>query len=281
MSSSRVTEIKSDKSSISINFNEVWRYRDLLKMLIKRDVIIVYKQTILGPLWFVLQPVLTAVIFTFVFGNIAGLPSDGLPKFAFYLSGLVLWNFFADAFIKTSDTFFTNQNIFGKVYFPRLIIPFGITASAFIKFTVQLLLFIVVCCYHYINGEASPSLYLLALPVVLIITAMLSTGLGLVFTSLTTKYRDLKFLLQFGVQLIMWLSPVIYPLSIVSESPIRLFLLKLNPITHLLELVKKGFLGSGFFEWGWLLYALLVSGLIFLCGIVVFNKTEKDFIDRI
>lgn len=275
------TVIKAKTSGLGINLKELWRYKDLLIMLIKRDVIIVYKQTILGPIWFVMQPILTAIIFTFVFGNVAGLPSDGLPKFAFYLCGLVLWNFFSDSFIKTSDTFFTNQNVFGKVYFPRLIIPLGITASSFIKFSVQFVLLIGVCVFHYIKGEASASIYIVYLPFVLLISAMLSTGLGLIFTSLTTKYRDLKFLLQFGVQLIMWLSPVIYPLSIVSDSPLRLLLLKLNPITHLLEMIKLGFLGNGFFTPLWFLYSAIFSIIIFFIGITVFSKTEKNFIDRI
>lgn len=276
----RPTIIKAKQSGFNSNFNEVWKYRDLLKMLVKRDVIIVYKQTILGPIWFVLQPILTAVIFTLVFGNIANLPSDGIPKFLFYLSGLVLWNLFSDSFIKTSDTFFTNQNIFGKVYFPRIIIPLGITCSSFIKFLVQFGLFIGFCIFHFIKGNISPNWYIFSFPLILLFLAMLSTGLGLLFTSLTTKYRDLKFLLQFGVQLIMWLTPVAYPLSMVKSDKLML-LLKLNPITHFIELIKKGFLGTGFFDPLWFFYAMVISLLVFIFGLMVFNKTERDFIDRI
>jgi len=263
-----------------INLAELWRYKDLLIMLVKRDIIIVYKQTILGPIWFVLQPIMTALIFTLVFGSIAHLDSDGLPKFAFYLTGLVMWNYFSDCFIKTSDTFFTNQNLFGKVYFPRLIVPIGVVFSSLVKFLVQLFLLIVVCFYHYwFTKQANATIYLFLFPLIVLIMSALGMGFGLIFTSLTTKYRDLKFLLQFGVQLIMWLSPIVYPLSMVSG--IKLTLLKLNPITHLMEALKLGFLGKGYFDAWWFLYSLGFSLVVLIIGVFIFNKTQKDFIDRI
>lgn len=275
------TQITSDFKWYHLNLKELWKYRDLLKMLVRRDVIIVYKQTILGPLWFVLQPLLTAVIFTVVFGNIAKLDTDNLPQFAFYLSGLVLWNFFADSFIKTSDTFFTNQNIFGKVYFPRLIVPIGTICSAFIKFLVQFILFIAICCYHYfITHKIHASIHILLFPVILVMMGLLGMGMGLIFTSLTTKYRDLKFLLQFGVQLVMWLTPIAYPLSMVTDTKLKL-LLNLNPITHIIETLRIGFLGAGSFNLYWLAYSLVFAIITFVIGVFVFNKTEKDFIDRI
>jgi len=272
--------ISSKSAWYKINLAELWRYRDLLKMLVKRDVVIVYKQTVLGPVWFVLQPILTAVIFTFVFGNIANLDTDGLPKFAFYLSGLVIWNYFSDCFIKTSDTFFTNQNLFGKVYFPRLIVPIGIISSGLIKFLVQFILLVGVCFYHYFFTKlAAPSIYVLLLPLLLIIMASLGMGLGLIFTSLTTKYRDLKFLLQFGVQLIMWLTSIAYPLSMVKGN--YLILLKFNPLTHIIEALKLGLLGEGYFNVFWLGYSIFFAFAVLILGIFVFNKTQKDFIDRI
>ncbi len=274
------TLISSKAKWYSINLAELWNYRDLLKMLVKRDVIIVYKQTILGPIWFVMQPILTALIFTLVFGNIANLPSDNIPKFVFYLSGLVLWNFFSDCFIKTSDTFFTNQNLFGKVYFPRLIVPLGITISAFVKFLVQFALFLCLCFYHYwFTGTITPSSYIFLFPVVLLLMALLGMGMGLLFTSLTTKYRDLKFLLQFGVQLIMWLTPIAYPLSMVKGK--QKIVLLLNPITHIVETLKIGFLGKGDFNPYWFVYSAVFACIVFVFGIFVFNKTEKNFIDRI
>jgi len=263
-----------------INFREIWNYRDLFKSIIKRDIIIVYKQTILGPLWFVIQPIATSLVYTLVFGTIAKLTPDGIPNFPFYFGGLVLWNFFAEVFIKTSDTFFMNQNVFGKVYFPRLIIPLSIIASAFIKFFVQFLLFAGICIYHYANTpQISANLHILLLPLLLLMMASLGSGIGMIFTSLTTKYRDLKFLLQFGVQLLMWLAPIAYPLS---KAPIGMqFWLKLNPITHIVETFKYAFLNNGFFDWKWLFYSGLVSLTVYIFGLFVFNTTEKDFIDRI
>lgn len=274
------TIISAKSSYFNINIKELWKYKDLLKMLVKRDVIIVYKQTILGPLWFVLQPILTSIVFTIVFGNIANLPPKGLPAFAFYLSGLVLWNFFADTFIKNSDALFNNQNLFGKVYFPRLIVPLGIVCSAFVKFLVQFVVFILVCSFHYFfTQKITPTVYLFLFPALLLMMGLLGSGLGLIFTSLTTKYRDLKFFLQFGVQLLMWLAPIAYPLERVSGW--HLWLMKINPITHIVEAFKLGWLGMGYFNWAWFSYSFILCCFMFVLGILAFNKTEKDFIDRI
>lgn len=274
------TFISASHKWYNINFREIWNYRDLFKTIVKRDVIIVYKQTVLGPLWFIIQPIATSLVFTMVFGRIAKLTPSGIPNFPFYFGGLLLWNFFAETFIKTSDTFFTNQNVFGKVYFPRLIVPLTTIASAFIKFMVQFILFVGICVYHYqTSPEITGNVYILLLPILLLIMAGLGSGFGMVFTSLTTKYRDLKFLLQFGVGLLMWLAPIAYPLSGVPEG--LQFWFKLNPITHVVETFKYAFLNHGFFDWQWLIYSATFALIVYVFGLFVFNTTEKDFIDKI
>lgn len=272
--------IQPKTSLLQINWRELIAYRDLLYMFVKRDVVTVYKQTILGPIWYVLQPILTTMIYMLVFGRIAGLSTDGLPQVLFYLSGITIWNYFAESFNTTSKTFSENANIFGKVYFPRLIMPLSKVTSALIKFGIQLALFLAVLIYFLVSGsDIHPNLNLLLIPVYVALMAGLGLGFGLIFTSLTVKYRDLNFLIQFGVQLLMYASPVIYPVSTIPEA-YRSFIL-FNPITPILEGFKYAFLGTGQFDVLWLLYSIGFTAVILFLGVIIFNKTEKNFIDTV
>ncbi len=272
--------ISSGRGYIDFNFRELWRYRDLLMMFVKKDIITVYKQTILGPVWFVLQPILTTVIFVFVFGNIAKIGTDGVPPILFYLGSITIWNYFSETLNITSKTFTDNASIFGKVYFPRLILPLSKVVSGLMKFLIQFCLFLIVWLFYLStnNGNITPNIYLLLTPFLLLIMAGLSLGFGLFITSLTTKYRDLAFLVAFGVQLLMYATPVIYPLSSVHNH--RLLLL-LNPLTAIFETFKYGFLGSGTFSFIWLMYSFGFTSLLLLAGVVIFNKVEKRFIDTV
>ena len=269
------------KSLFSINYSEIWSYRDLLIMLVKRDFVTTYKQTILGPIWFFIQPIFTTIIYVFVFGNIAGLSTDGSPKILFYMSGTILWNYFADCLNKTATVFRENQNIFGKVYFPRLITPLSIVTSGLFKLGIQFLLFILILVYYHIftsvNVHLSP--ILLILPLLILLMAMLSLGIGLMITSFTTKYRDLVFLLQFGVQLLMYATPVIYPLSSLPDK--YRWIIELNPMTSIIETFRYGILGSGSFSWFSLGYTFIFSIIVLSLGTLIFNKTEKDFMDTV
>jgi len=274
--------IRPKRHAFDINFKEIWQYRDLLAMFVKRDVITVYKQTILGPIWFIVQPILTTLIYIVVFGNIAKISTDGTPMVLFYLSGVVIWNYFAESFNQTSDTFTQNANIFGKVYFPRLIMPMSKVVSGLIKFFIQLAFFLAVYAYYLIKGEPSiqPNLTLALLPVYIAIMAMMGMGMGILFTSMTTKYRDLKFLITFGVQLLMYATPVIYPMSTVPEGTMKT-VLAANPLSPIVEGFKYAFLGSGSFSWSALGYSASVTAVILIIGIVVFHKTERNFIDTV
>ena len=222
--------ITASHSSLHINTGELWRYRDLLMMFVKKDIITVYKQTILGPIWFVLQPVLTSLMFVMVFGNIAKIGTDGVPSMLFYLGGTTMWMYFSDTLNVTARTFTDNANIFGKVYFPRLILPLSKVLSGMVKFLIQFGLFLVVWLYYFlVKKSVSPNVAILLIPVLLAIMSMLSLGVGLFITSMTTKYRDLNFLIQFGVQLLMYATPVIYSLAKISGHPKILLCVKLNP----------------------------------------------------
>jgi len=264
----------------SFNIREIWRYRDLMGMFVKKDIITYYKQTILGPIWFVLQPILTTLMFVLVFGNIAKIPTNGIPPILFYLSSLTLWNYFADTFNLTSKTFIDNAPIFGKVYFPRMVLPISKLISGLVKFLVQFALFIVVWVYYIVtNHSIHPNIYILYFPLILILVGAISLGMGIIVTSLTTKYRDLTFLVAFGVQLLMYATPVIYPISI--ASPRKQFWLWLNPLTSLFELFKYGFLGNGVVNYSWLLYTVVFSFFLLLFGFMIFSKVEKRFIDTV
>ncbi len=274
------TTIKPQSSLLDIDMKELWRYRDLIYMYTKRDIVTFYKQTILGPLWFVVQPVLTTVMFMFVFGNLAGISTDGIPGVLFYFSGIIIWNYFADCLNRNSKTFTDNQSVFGKVYFPRLVVPISVTISNLVRFLIQLVLFVVIYLYYIITGAGIlPNLYLLLLPLLVLMTAGISLGFGIVFSSLTTKYRDLTFLLQFGVQLWMYITPIIYPLSSISAD--KQWLIQLNPMTSIIETFKFGALGTGVFSWGWLGYSFGFMTLILFIGIIIFNKIEKSFMDTV
>lgn len=275
--------IQNKSSLFRLDLHEVWRYRDLLRMYVKRDIITFYKQTILGPMWFFIQPIMTTIMFMFVFGGIAGISTDGVPQAVFYLAGLVCWNYFADCLTKCSDTFNANQQIFGKVYFPRLIVPFSIVISNMVKMGIQLVLFLVVYAYYFIVlGTFEINWTIVLFPVLLLMLASLGLGFGLVISSLTTKYRDLRFLITFGVQLWMYATPVIYPLSVMKQNyPDKIWVIVANPLTAIIETFKYGFTGVGVFEWNYLLYSFVMSIAILLLGIIVFNRVQKNFMDVI
>ena len=274
------TVITSKAPLFELNLGEVWRYRDLLVLFTKRDIAQVYKQTILGPLWFFIQPILTTGVFTLVFGDLAGISTDGIPPILFYLSGILFWNFFADSLNKSSSVLRDNANIFGKVYFCRLVIPLSIVANQFVKFCIQLLVFILAYAY-FINTTTSiqPNYIALLFPVLVLMVAGMALGFGLIITSMTAKYRDLFFLLQFGIQLWMFVTPVIYPLSEVPEE-YRTYML-INPLTAVIETFKYGFLGEATFSWVHLGASFLTMLAVLFIGIITFNRIEKTFVDVI
>jgi lipopolysaccharide transport system permease protein len=272
--------IEPQTSLFELNLKDVWRYRDLLWLLVKRDFVSFYKQTILGPLWFFIQPLFTTIIFTFIFGNLAGLSTDGLPQPLFYMAGITAWNYFADCLTKTSTVFRDNAHIFGKVYFPRLIMPLSIVVSNLVRFGVQMLLFLIMLGYYAFTGAiVAPNANILLLPILVLQMALLGLGLGLVITALTTKYRDLAFLITFGVQLMMYGTTVIYPLS---AAPAKYkWLIELNPMTGIIEAFRFGFLGQGDHTLGSLGYSVAFTLAALILGILMFNKTEKTFVDTV
>ena len=276
--------IKGHTSLFDVKFKDLWHYRDLLFLFVKRDFISFYKQTVLGPLWFFLQPIFTTLVFTFVFGNLAGISTDGLPQQLFYLSGITAWNYFSDCLTKTSTVFRDNASIFGKVYFPRLIMPLSIVVSNLVRFGVQLLLMIAMMVYFYffpIAGMSfAPSNGLLLFPILVILMALLGLGLGLIITAMTTKYRDLAFLVTFGVQLLMYGTTVIYPLSYAREKGYGAWV-ELNPMTGIIEAFRYAFLGKGEFTTWSICYSVIVTLIVLFLGIIIFNKTEKNFVDTI
>jgi lipopolysaccharide transport system permease protein len=272
--------IEPKRHLLDLKLKQLWYYRDLLVLFVKRDIIIVYKQTVLGPLWFFIQPIMTTLIYVFVFGNVANISTDGVPKPLFYMSGIVLWNYFSECFMRNSDTFSTNSEIFGKVYFPRLITPISLIISNAIKFLIQFFLFLVVYIYYLSKGaNVHPQYELIALPFLIGLMALMGLGFGLIFSSLTTKYKDLKFLIQFGVQLLMYATPIIYPMSSLSAK--YQAVLWWNPITHILEAFKFGFLGQGSFSFIGLSYSLIFTLFLMVVGTIIFNKTEKTFMDTV
>ena len=276
--------IEANASLWNIDLRELWRYRDLIRMYVRRDIVTLYKQTILGPLWFVIQPLITTVMFMVVFGGIAGIPTDGLPQPLFYMAGLLCWNYFADCLNKSSQTFTANQNVFGKVYFPRLVVPLSITISNLVKMGVQFGLFFLIYVFYICKGmEVQITSYIFFLPLLVLMLAGLGLGFGLLITSVTTKYRDLTFLVQFGVQLWMYATPVIYPLSNLSSGHAAqyLWLMKLNPLTSILETFKLAFLGTGTFSWGNFAYSFACTIMVMALGILVFNKVQRSFMDVI
>lgn len=263
-----------------LHLRDLWRYRDLIMLFVRRDFVAQYKQTILGPLWFLIQPLLTTLTFTLVFGNIAKLSTDGLPKVLFYLSGVTAWSYFADCLMKTSETFNSNANIFGKVYFPRLAVPISIVISNLIRLGIQLVLFLGFYVYFLIQGTAiRPGFALGLVPLLVVLMAALGLGSGIIVSSLTTRYRDLRFLVQFGVQLLMYTTPVIYPLSKLPDQ-YRWIMLS-NPMTPVIETFRFAFLGVGSFSWGNLGISGAFAAIILAIGVVLFNHVEKTFMDTV
>lgn len=272
--------IRPQTSLLDLRLNDVWEYRDLLMLLVRRDFVSFYKQTVLGPLWFFIQPLLQTLMFTFVFGRLAGISTDGLPPVLFYLAGVTAWNYFADCLTKTSTVFKDNAHIFGKVYFPRLVMPLSIVVSNLVRFSVQMLLFLAVMAFFAIKSDAfSPNVYLLLFPVLVLLMAGMGLGAGMIVSALTTKYRDLAFLISFGVQLMMYATTVIYPLS-TADAAYRPYI-KANPMTAIIEAFRFGFLGRGSFSWSYLAYAGGVTLVLLVIGVVIFNKVEKDFVDTV
>ena len=272
--------IRPQRHLLDVNLREIWDYRDLLYMFVKRDIVTVYKQTVLGPIWFFLQPIMTMLVFMVVFGNIAKIGTDGIPQPLFYLAGIIMWNYFAESFNSTSMTFRTNAYIFGKVYFPRLIVPLSQIISGLIKFLIQFGLFLVVFGYFlFTRNDIHPNLWLFSTVYLLLLMAGLGLGFGIIFSSLTTKYRDLAFLIQFGVQLAMYATPIIYPMSLLGER--MRAIMWWNPIAHLIETFKYGFLGAGEASVSGLAYSSLFTLVVLFIGIVIFNRTEQTFMDTV
>ncbi|MGO3183438.1 MAG: ABC transporter permease [Aequorivita sp.] len=277
-------EISSKKKAFDLNLKEVWRYRDLLVLFVKRDITTVYKQTVLGPLWFFIQPLFTSIIFTLVFNNLGSISTGSIPPFLFNLAGITAWNYFTACFTGTSDTFRKNAGIFGKVYFPRVIMPMSITISNLMKFGIQLLIFIIFYFYFLFKGfDLSPNLHLLLFPIYVVMMAVLGLGLGMIVSSMTTKYRDLNVLVGFAVSLLMYVSAVPYPLSEAREKlPAWVAdLVAYNPLTQIIEGFRFMMLNTGSFSWLGFFYTLAVSIAMFLIGLVIFNRTEKSFIDTV
>jgi lipopolysaccharide transport system permease protein len=272
--------IRPNRGWFDLRLGELWQYRDLILLFVRRDFVSVYKQTILGPLWYLIQPLLTTIIFTVIFGNIAGLSTDGLPRFLFYMSGTVVWTYFAECLTKTSNTFVNNANLFGKVYFPRLAVPVSILISNMITFAIQFAFFLAFMAFFALGGaELKPNLYILFSPVLIFIMAGLGLGFGIIISSLTTKYRDLRFLVQFGVQLLMYATPVIYP---VSSIPAQFQpLIKANPMTPVVETFRYAYLGAGTVNAASLLYSLAFMFVVLFIGLLIFNHVEATFMDTV
>ena len=273
--------VKPKSSWFEFNFKEIWRYRDLLFMFVKRDIVSTYKQTILGPLWFFIQPILTALTFTIIFGNIANLSTDDKPKFLFYLAGTTCWNYFADCLNSTSGTFINNASIFGKVYFPRLISPLSVVISSVLKFLIQFLLFIGVFIVMYFNdANLQPNKLMLLIPFLVLLMGIMGLGLGIIVSSFTTKYRDLRFLISFGIQLFMYITPVILPLS--QFKGIMKKVVMVNPMTPIIETFKAAFLGvPKDYVINGLFYTTAFTIVVFCLAILIFNKVEKSFMDTV
>jgi len=272
-------EITSDTPWYNVPLKELWHYRDLLRMLVKKDYVTFYKQTILGPLWFFIQPLLTTLIFMVLFGQIAKLSTNGVPQLAFYLAGITLWNYFSEALTKTATVFKDQAPIMGKVYFPRLIMPLSIVCSGLMKLGIQFLLFVVVVVYYAYTGLIQPNWTVALTPLLVLMMAMLSLGLGMIFSALTTKYKDLVFLLTFGVQLLMYASPVVYGVSTVPAK--WQWLMAYNPLTGLFEAFRYAFLGVGEWPMAAMGYTMAATSVIFLLGVFIFNKVEKSFMDTV
>lgn len=272
--------IKPHDNLFNLHLKDVWDYRDLLVLLVRRDFVSFYKQTIFGPLWFFIQPIFTTILFTLVFNKMGGFSTEGCPAPLFYMCGTIAWNYFADCLTKTSTVFKDNANIFGKVYFPRLIMPLSIVASNLVRFSVQFILFLILYGYYNLKGASIfPNAFILLFPVVILLMALLGLGLGLIITAMTTKYRDLTFLVTFGVQLLMYATPIIYPLSAVPQKYRNL--VAINPLSGLVETFRYSFVGTGHFYFDSFIYSVIATISILIFGLIIFNKVEKSFVDTV
>lgn len=272
--------IEPHSSLLDLRLGNVWRYRDLVLLFVRRDFVSTYKQTVLGPIWFFIQPLLTTITYMIVFGGIANLSTDGLPQLPFYLAGVTIWNYFAQTLTTVSTVFTANAAIFGKVYFPRLTMPLSIVLSNLVRFGIQFALFLLIWAYYLLTQNSlHPNAYILLTPVLLALMGLLSLGLGMIFSAMTTKYRDLAMLLTFGVQLLMYATPVIYPLSRLPAAYRPLILA--NPLSSIVETFRYAFLGSGSFSWLHLGYSAAVTLVVLFVGTVVFNRVEKSFTDTV
>ncbi|HPX95934.1 MAG TPA: ABC transporter permease [Brevefilum fermentans] len=272
--------ITSRKKWYDLQLADVWRYRDLIALFVRRDFVSRYKQTILGPLWFIIQPLITSLVFTVIFSNIARLPTDGLPQYLFYLSGNVMWGYFSTCLTGTSDTFIANAGIFGKVYFPRLVMPLSIIISNLLSFAIQFVFFLGFYLFFYLQGAAiNLTEWAFTLPLLILLMAGLGLGFGIIISSMTTKYRDLRYLVTFGVSLWMYATPVIYPVSSIPEK--WRWVAAINPITPIIETFRAGFLGAGNASWASLAYSAGFMFVVMFIGVVIFNRVEKTFIDTV
>jgi len=274
-------EITPKNNLFDLNLKEVWEYRDLLMLFVKRDVITLYKQTILGPLWYLIQPLFTSIIFTLVFNNVAGIETGGIPPFLFNLAGITTWNYFKDCLTQTADTFKKNEQIFGKVYFPRIIMPMSVVVSNLLKFGIQIFIFIIFYCYFLFAGyNVEPSKYVFLFPVLVLFMGMLGLGLGMIISSMVTKYRDLTFLVTFGIQLLMYISLVVLPLSLFQEKGFE-WAVRYNPMAYIIETGRFMLLNEGSVSLFGIVYTVVITLIILSLGVLIFNKTEKSFIDTI
>ncbi len=276
-------EITPKNRFFSLNFKEIWQYRDLLFLFVKRDVITVYKQTVLGPLWYLIQPLFTSITFTIIFNNVAGIDTGAVPPFLFNLAGITVWNYFTSCLNGTSDTFKSNAGIFGKVYFPRLITPISVVISNLIKFGIQFFIFVLFYIYYYYQGaNLSLNLSLLFFPFLIVVMGVLGLGLGMLISAAVTKYRDLIYLVGFAIQLLMYLSAVMYPMELIkTKLPKYGWIVEYNPLAYIIETTRYMLLGIGQISFLGLSYTLIVTIMVFFGGILVFNKTEKTFIDTV
>jgi lipopolysaccharide transport system permease protein len=272
--------IEAKQNLLDLRLNQVWQYRDLLWLLVRRDFVAFYKQTILGPIWFFIQPLVTTITYVFIFSNLAGLPTDGLPPVLFYLAGITAWSYFSECLVKISNVFQSNASLFGKVYFPRLIMPLSIVISSLVRLGVQFLLLVIVMAYYAITkGEIQISWYILLFPVFIVLMGAQGLGFGMIISALTTKYRDLALLVTFGIQLLMYATPIVYPMSSLQGN-IK-FLISLNPMTAIVEGIRKSFLGQGTITIESLTYTIIITILVLMFGTVIYNRVEKNFIDTI
>lgn len=263
---------------LDVDLRAIWAYRDLAFMYVKRNFVTMYKQTILGPLWFVIQPVMTIIIYMFIFGGLAGISTSGIPQPLFYMAGILLWNYFADCFASSSNVFVANANVFGKVYFPRLIVPLSGLMSGLLKLSVQILLFAAIYAWCFVSGGGfSATWALLLFPLLVVMVAFHGFSWGLLVSSITYKYRDLQILIGFVVQLLMYATPVVYPLETVPDK--YRVIIALNPLSSIFEAFKYGCFGTGGLNWGWLAYSLAFLLIVLLCSVLVFNRVERNFMD--